>query len=39
MSVAEFLERLEEIFGAETETERLEYWDAEAGTWVPADER
>ena len=40
MSITEFLERYEEIFGgAESEPATLEYWDAEAGTWVPADER
>ena len=39
MSITEFLERYEEIFGPESELERLEYWDVEAGTWVPADER
>ena len=38
MSVAEFLEMYEEMFGTEP-PERLEWWDAEAGTWVPADER
>ena len=37
MSVTEFLERYEEIFGGETE--QLEYWDFEKGTWVPSDER
>ena len=37
MSIVEFLERYEEIFG--TEDERLEWWDVETGTWVPADER
>ena len=37
MSITEFLEMYEEILGAEDV--RLEYWDAEAGTWVPADER
>ena len=39
MSITEFLERYEEIFGGETEPATLEYWDAEAGKWVPADER
>ena len=40
MSITEFLERYEEIFGgAESEQPALEWWDAEAGTWVSADER
>ena len=39
MSITEFLERYEEIFGTESEPTPLEWWDAEAGTWVPADER
>ena len=38
MSITEFLERYEEIFGIE-EQPALEWWDAEAGTWVSADER
>jgi hypothetical protein len=38
MSITEFLERYEEIFG-EAQPERLEWWDVETGTWVPADER
>ena len=37
MSVTEFLERLDELFGEEA-PERLEYWDAERGAWVPSDE-
>ena len=39
MSITEFLERYEEIFGTETSEAPLEYWDAETGTWVPSDER
>ena len=39
MSITEFLERYEEIFWAETSETPLEYWDAEAGTWGPSDER
>ena len=39
MSITEFLERYEEIFGEETEQPTLEWWDAEAGTWVQVDER
>lgn len=38
MSIAEFLAKYDEIFGEETEPTTLEWWDAEAGTWVPADE-
>ena len=39
MSITEFLERYEEIFGVDAQPERLEWWDAETGTWVPSDER
>ena len=39
MSITEFLAKYDEIFGEENEQPKLEWWDAEAGTWVPADER
>ena len=39
MSITEFLDQVDEIFGAEEETCVIEYWNAEEGRWLSSDER
>ena len=39
MSISEFLDRYEEIFGAEEGDVVFEYWNEDEGRWLSSDER
>lgn len=39
MSLQEFLEKYEEIFGVEEPEIAVEFWNAEEGRWLSSDER
>lgn len=39
MSISEFLDRYDEIFGTEEDTVIFEYWSEDEGRWLLSDER